>query len=81
VSQRMQSAAQRALAVGITTIRDLGDRNDLSLTLRDLFRDGYQLGPRILTAGPPLTVSGCTAGSLVVLPMARTAFAERSASG
>ena len=58
VLQWMQSAAQRALAVGITTIRDLGDRNYLSLTLRDLFRDGHQVGPRILAAGPPLTVSG-----------------------
>jgi imidazolonepropionase-like amidohydrolase len=58
VLQRMQRAAQRALAVGITTIRDLGDRNYLSLTLRDLFRDGHEVGPRILTAGPPLTVSG-----------------------
>jgi imidazolonepropionase-like amidohydrolase len=56
--QRMQRAAQRALAVGITTIRDLGDRNYLSLTLRDLFRDGHQVGPRILAAGPPITVSG-----------------------
>ena len=58
VLQWMQSAAQKALAVGITTIRDLGDRNYLSLTLRDLFRDGHQVGPRILAAGPPLTVSG-----------------------
>jgi len=41
VLQRIQRAAQRALAVGITTIRDLGDRNYLSLTLRDLFRDGH----------------------------------------
>lgn len=51
VLQWMQSAAQRALAVGITTIRDLGDRNYLSLTLRDLFRDGHQVGPRILMPG------------------------------
>ena len=36
----MQLAAQRALAVGITTIRDLGDRNYLSLVLRDWFLDG-----------------------------------------
>ena len=58
VLQWMRCAAQRALAVGITTIRDLGDRNYLSLTLRDLFRDGHEVGPRILAAGPPLTVSG-----------------------
>jgi imidazolonepropionase-like amidohydrolase len=58
VLQRMQVAAQKAIAVGITTIRDLGDRNYLSLRLRDLFHDGHEVGPRILAAGPPLTVSG-----------------------
>jgi imidazolonepropionase-like amidohydrolase len=58
VLQWMHRAAQQALAVGITTIRDLGDRNYLSLTLRDMFRDSHQVGPRILAAGPPLTVSG-----------------------
>lgn len=52
----MELAAQRALAAGITTIRDLGDRNYLSLTLRDRFRDGPQVGPRLLAAGPPITV-------------------------
>lgn len=54
----MHRAAQRALTVGITTIRDLGDRSYLSLVLRDLFRDGHQVGPRILAAGPPITVPG-----------------------
>ena len=54
---RMRQAAQRALAVGITTIRDLGDRDYLSLTLRDEFRDGQEVGPRILASGPPLTVT------------------------
>ena len=53
----MELAAQRALAAGITTIRDLGDRNYLSLTLRDRFRDGRQIGPRLLAAGPPITVT------------------------
>lgn len=56
--EQMQAAAQRALAVGVTTIRDLGDRNYLSLTLRDRFRDGEALGPRIVASGPPLTVTG-----------------------
>jgi imidazolonepropionase-like amidohydrolase len=54
---RMAEAARRALAAGITTIRDLGDRGYLSLTLRDRFRDGAELGPRIVAAGPPLTVT------------------------
>jgi len=64
VLQWMRRAAQRALAAGITTIRDLGDRNYLSLTLRDLFRDGHEVGPRRWAAphrlGRPLLVFwGC----------------------
>ncbi len=55
---RMRLAARRALAAGITTIRDLGDRNYLSLTLRDWFRSGAEIGPRIIASGPPITVTG-----------------------
>jgi imidazolonepropionase-like amidohydrolase len=52
---RMRLAALRALAVGVTTIRDLGDRNYLSLTLRDWFLHGNEVGPRIVASGPPIT--------------------------
>jgi len=55
---RTRAAALRALAGGVTTIRDLGDRNYVSLTLRDWFRSGAEVGPEILTAGPPLTTPG-----------------------
>jgi imidazolonepropionase-like amidohydrolase len=55
---RMRQAALRALAGGVTTIRDLGDRNYVSLTLRDWFRGGAEVGPEILAAGPPITVTG-----------------------
>ncbi|MFL6073597.1 MAG: amidohydrolase family protein [Mycobacteriales bacterium] len=54
----MRRAARVALAAGITTVRDLGDRGYLSLTPRDEFAAGDQVGPRILAAGPPLTVTG-----------------------
>ena len=53
--QRMRRAAQQALSVGITTIRDLGDRDYLSLSLRDSINAGVEVGPRIIAAGPPLT--------------------------
>jgi len=43
-------AAERALRAGITTVRDLGDRNYVTLKLRH--EDGL---PRILSAGPPIT--------------------------
>jgi imidazolonepropionase-like amidohydrolase len=52
---RMRLAALRALAAGITTIRDLGDRRYLSLTLRDWFLAGDEVGPRLVTSGPPIT--------------------------
>jgi imidazolonepropionase-like amidohydrolase len=54
---RMRLAAQRALAVGITTIRDLGDRGYVSLTLRDWFLAGNEVGPRIVASGPPITTA------------------------
>jgi imidazolonepropionase-like amidohydrolase len=56
--EQMAGAAQRALAVGITTIQDLGDRGYLALTLRDRFRHGDEVGPRIVASGPPLMVTG-----------------------
>src|ERR1044071_7937436 len=40
---RMRLAARRALAAGITTVRDLGDRSYLGTTLRDWFRAGSEL--------------------------------------
>lgn len=55
---RMRLAALRAVAGGVTTIRDLGDRNFVSLALRDWFRSGVEVGPEILTAGPPITITG-----------------------
>ena len=50
---RARANALRALAAGITTIRDLGDRDFVTLGLRD------EAGlPTILAAGPPLTKPG-----------------------
>jgi imidazolonepropionase-like amidohydrolase len=54
---RMRGAAARALRAGITTLRDLGDRNYLGLTLAaELTRPGS--GPEIIAAGPPITTPG-----------------------
>jgi imidazolonepropionase-like amidohydrolase len=55
---RMRVAALRALAGGVTMIRDLGDRNYVSLTLREWFRGAAEVGPEILASGPPITVTG-----------------------
>jgi imidazolonepropionase-like amidohydrolase len=55
---RMRLAAVTALKAGITTVRDLGDRSYLALTLRDWFNAGNEAGPEIVAAGPPITVTG-----------------------
>jgi imidazolonepropionase-like amidohydrolase len=52
----MRAAAARALQAGVTTVRDLGDRNYLSLRLRERFPAATL--PHILTAGPPVTIKG-----------------------
>ncbi|WP_189697755.1 metal-dependent hydrolase family protein [Streptomyces chromofuscus] len=52
---QMRAAAQSALHAGITTVRDLGDRDYLSLTLVDELTRNPEQGPEILAAGPPLT--------------------------
>jgi imidazolonepropionase-like amidohydrolase len=52
---QMRAAARSALHAGITTVRDLGDRNYLSLTLVEELAEHPEQGPEILAAGPPLT--------------------------
>ncbi|MFI5998483.1 amidohydrolase family protein [Streptomyces sp. NPDC051362] len=54
----MRTAAHSALQAGITTVRDLGDRNYLSVLLAEEFAAQPGAGPEILSAGPPLTVPG-----------------------
>lgn len=47
--------AQQALRCGVTTLRDLGDRNGLALRVRNAIDRGDLAGPRLLGSGPPLT--------------------------
>ena len=54
----MRQAARAMLACGITTARDLGDRDYLSLTLRAETARRPDAGPTILAAGPPITPTG-----------------------
>lgn len=51
-----ERAASAALAVGVTTVRDLGDRGYTALALRDRYRLRPGTGPELLAAGPPLTL-------------------------
>ncbi|GGT71576.1 amidohydrolase family protein [Streptomyces atratus] len=53
--------AERALGLlnaGVTTVRDLGDRNGLVTVFRDAVRAGRLPGPRVLAAGTPVTGPG-----------------------
>lgn len=52
LGDRMRLAARRQLAAGVTTVRDLGDRDYLALGL-GLGADG----PEILGSGPPITTT------------------------
>ena len=58
LSVAMVERAARLLASGVTTVRDLGDRGGAALRLRDAVAAGRVAGPRILSAGAPLTPPG-----------------------
>lgn len=51
----VRSNARALLDGGVTTARDLGDRDGLVAGYRAQVHSGDVLGPRMLTAGPPLT--------------------------
>ncbi|SEP52395.1 amidohydrolase family protein [Amycolatopsis saalfeldensis] len=50
--------ARLLLSTGVTTVRDLGDRADAAVRLRDEISAGALPGPRILAASAPLTPPG-----------------------
>lgn len=52
---RAAESARRALRSGITTLLDLGGRNDVVFPLRDAIAAGETQGPRLLATGSPIT--------------------------
>ena len=50
--------AGRALAAGITTVKEAGARDNVTLDLREGWRRGLIEAPRLLVSGRPLTVPG-----------------------
>lgn len=50
--------AHAMLANGFTTIRDVGGGDGIDLAMRDAIAKGAVLGPRILAAGPALSITG-----------------------
>jgi imidazolonepropionase-like amidohydrolase len=77
--------ALELLDEGVTTARDLGDRDGLVAEFRDGVAAGTQIGPRMLTAGAPLTsprghcwfLGGEVAGEAEI----RAAVEQRAARG
>jgi imidazolonepropionase-like amidohydrolase len=47
--------ARQALQAGVTTVRDLGGRGEVTLRLRDAIASGIVPGPRVLVSGRPIT--------------------------
>ncbi|WP_327241151.1 amidohydrolase family protein [Streptomyces sp. NBC_01320] len=64
LSAGMAERARQLLTAGVTTLRDLGDRDALAASLRSAITSGALPGPRILTATAPLTSHGGNCGFL-----------------
>ncbi len=56
--EAMRQRAERLLLSGVTTARDLGDRNGLAFALAAEIEEGRTLGPRLIAAGTPITSVG-----------------------
>lgn len=54
---RAAEHARRCLRAGITTVRDCGDRNGVTLALREAIERGIVMGPRVVVCGPPITTT------------------------
>ncbi|MGI5125449.1 amidohydrolase family protein [Pseudonocardia sp. CA-107938] len=82
VLETMTVAAAAQLAAGVTTVRDLGDRDYLAVRLREA---GATALPTILAAGPPITCPDghCAAFGTVVAgeTALRSAVRERADRG
>jgi imidazolonepropionase-like amidohydrolase len=50
--------AKTTLHAGFTTVRNLGDRDNVTVSLRDAIRKGWVEGPRIFTAGKSIATTG-----------------------
>lgn len=55
---RMPKYAETTLLAGFTTVRDLGDSDNLTVALRDAIARGDIAGPRIFTAAKSLATTG-----------------------
>jgi imidazolonepropionase-like amidohydrolase len=49
---------RRTLMAGVTTVRNVGDNDYDTVSLRNAIAAGLVIGPRIFTAGPPIGTTG-----------------------
>lgn len=81
----MADRAGQLLAAGVTTVRDLGDRDALTLALRASIASGKTAGPRILAATAPLTLPdghcGFLGGGVTTDDGIRRQIARNAAAG
>jgi imidazolonepropionase-like amidohydrolase len=56
------AAAQRTLAAGVTTVRDVGGWNYVEMAVRDAITTGQVAGPRLFLAGRLLSITTATVG-------------------
>ena len=56
---RMARNAERTLAAGITTVRDLGAKNHVDISFRRAVAEGvFRAAPRLVVSGRPVTMTG-----------------------
>ena len=58
IALRAAGMARRALESGVTTTRSAGSPGTFDYVLRDAINAGHVPGPRILAAGPAMTITG-----------------------
>ncbi|MEV1002859.1 amidohydrolase family protein [Nonomuraea sp. NPDC050202] len=55
---RMAENARKLVSAGVTTARDLGGRGFLDVVLRDAIEEGLAVGPHLVVATRPITITG-----------------------
>ena len=55
---RAVQAVRTTLSSGVTTMRDLGSKNQIAFAVQQAIQEGIIPGPRLLVAGTPITTTG-----------------------
>ena len=55
---RATKNAEDTLYAGFTTVRNLGDSNSITISLRNAINDGIVIGPRIFSSGQTISTTG-----------------------